>query len=71
MGRWMKALLGCVASWTVGGAIGLFAAFAYERRMYAPEPDPVPFDVGAVFGLVWVIVGVAGSCWFLGRAGRA
>jgi hypothetical protein len=62
--------MGCVASWVVGCAIGVMAAKLYEQRMYPPEPDPVHFDVGGVFLLVWVVVGVAGSCWVLGRAGR-
>jgi hypothetical protein len=71
MGRLTKAVLGCAVSWVVGCAIGTLAAKLYERWMYPPELGPVHFDVGGVFLLVWVFAGAAGSCWFLGRAGRA
>lgn len=51
-------LIGC---WVLGCPVGLAAAHVYYRMMYDPEPDPVHFDVGGVFLLVWLVVAVAGT----------
>lgn len=57
----VKAFWTVVGAWILGLPVGLVAATIYDRIMYDPEPDPVRFDVGGVFLLGWLLVGVAGT----------
>ncbi|SFI46071.1 hypothetical protein [Planctomicrobium piriforme] len=65
MPRWLVVTLGSAVALVTGGILGLFAAWGYERFMYVPEPDPVHFDVVAVWGGVWTFIWIGGtSGWF-------
>jgi hypothetical protein len=70
MGRFGKAFLGSSLAAAIGFAAGLIAATAYERAAHPNDPDPVDFNVGAVFLVVWIaiwLIGTLGSAWWAFR----
>jgi hypothetical protein len=66
--RTVRPLIGSGISFMAGAVIGFWAATAYQRHYY-PEPDPVHFDIGAVWLGVWLVAWIAGSTtsWILSR----
>lgn len=61
MRRCAIAFLGSSASLCVGCLLGFWIAHWYEIVNYAPEPDPLHFDVAGVWLLTWTAIWVLGT----------
>lgn len=68
--RVLKALIGSGIAAIAGFLAGVMGATLYEQHYYPNDPDPVDFNIGAIFLLLWLgvwVLGTALAAWLAFR----